>query len=100
MIVEHPPIIGIVARYANLRRSGKELIGCCPLHDDRHPSLMVNPEKDLWYCPPCGGGGDVFTFLQKVEGLAFPQALAHLGLSETNSVAKGRKVITVSTGGS
>jgi hypothetical protein len=44
---------------------GKELHFLCPLHDDHHPSLRVNPEQDLWYCDPCSVGGDVITLVQR-----------------------------------
>lgn len=42
-----------------LTQRGKELFGLCPLHDDHHPSLRINPERGLWYCDPCQVGGDV-----------------------------------------
>lgn len=42
-------------------RSGKEIVFLCPLHNDHNPSLRVDPEKRVWYCPPCSVGGDVVT---------------------------------------
>ena len=52
-----------------LHKRGKEFFGLCPFHDDHHPSFRVNPEKYLWYCDPCGIGGDVFDFISRIERL-------------------------------
>jgi len=65
-----------------LKHVGKELLGHCPLHDDHHPSMRINPDKGVWYCPVCSVGGDVFTFLEKVEGLGFKDAISRLGIEE------------------
>ena len=73
-----PNLRSVVERYTVLSQHGQELLGHCPLHDDCHPSLRVNPDKGVWFCPPCNIGGDVFTFLEKVEGLTFQQALEYL----------------------
>jgi len=62
-----------------LRRQGKSLVGLCPFHADKKPSFTVDPEKSLWHCFGCGKGGDLFTFLQELEGLSFTQALKELG---------------------
>ena len=52
----------------------------CPLHGDRHPSLRINVEKQLWYCDPCGIGGDAIEFIKLVEGVDFKGALEVLGM--------------------
>jgi len=52
-------------------RSGKELIGLCPFHDDRNPSLNIDPAKNVWHCKgACGEGGDVILWVQRAEGVA------------------------------
>lgn len=61
-----------------LKRRGKNLFAVCPFHPDTAPSLSVNPQAQLWHCFGCGAGGDVFTFLQKLEGLTFGQAVRKL----------------------
>jgi len=69
------PIESIIAAYVNdLRYYGERLVGRCPFHDDREPSFNVWPETQSFYCFGCGVGGDVFTFLEKMKGVAFPQA--------------------------
>lgn len=74
-----PSITEVVSRYTSLRRHGKQLVGLCPFHGDKTPSLSVNEDKGVFHCFGCGEGGDVFTFVQKIEGIDFKEALAHLG---------------------
>jgi hypothetical protein len=58
--------------------SGGELRCSCPFHDDNHPSLRINVEKGVWHCDPCGIGGDVFEFVQRVRSCSFREGLAFL----------------------
>ncbi len=71
-------IADLVGRYIPLRRQGKLLVGLCPWHDDTRPSLQVNPQRQTFRCWVCDIGGDVFSFLMRIEGLSFPEALAQL----------------------
>jgi DNA primase catalytic core len=58
-----------------LKRKGKQLIGLCPFHDDRSPSLIVDPQKNLWNClGACGAGGDVYAWVMRREGVDFRAA--------------------------
>ena len=67
------------ARGIKLTRSGKELIGLCPFHDDRNPSLNIDPAKNVWSCKgACGEGGDVFLWVMRAEGVSFHHALEML----------------------
>lgn len=68
----------IEAHGVPLQKTGANWKGRCPFHDDDSPSLSVNPREQLWRCFGCGKAGDVFSFLQHKEGMAFPQALAYL----------------------
>ena len=61
-----------------LRKSGKSLQGLCPFHNDRTPSFYVFPESQTWRCFGCNEGGDVFTFVEKQQGLDFRDALHYL----------------------
>ena len=64
------------ARGIKLVRSGKELIGLCPFHDDRNPSLNIDPAKNVWHCKgACGEGGDVILWVMRAEGVSFHHAL-------------------------
>jgi DNA primase len=61
-----------------LRQRGTRLVGCCPFHPDEHPSLVVYPETESFYCFGCQAGGDVIDFVRRAEGLSFRAALDRL----------------------
>jgi DNA primase len=64
------------ARGIKLHRSGKELIGLCPFHDDHNPSLNIDPAENVWNCKgACGEGGDVILWVMRAEGVGFRQAV-------------------------
>jgi DNA primase len=61
-----------------LRKAGKSFQGLCPFHNERTPSFCVFPESQTWRCFGCNEGGDVFTFVEKQQGLDFREALRYL----------------------
>src|SRR5437016_11069853 len=67
--------IGLVVA---LRKSGKSFKGSCPFHNERTPSFYVFAETQTWRCFGCNEGGDIFTFVQKQQGLEFHEALLYL----------------------
>ena len=70
------PIAEVVARYVSLRPAGTDaLAGLCPFHKEKTPSFMVSPGKGLWHCHGCHAGGDVYTFVERMERVPFAQAL-------------------------
>jgi DNA primase len=71
-------IVELVGGYVQLRRQGRGYVGLCPWHDDRKPSLQVNPERQTFKCWVCDIGGDVFSFIMKIEGVEFREALEML----------------------
>ncbi len=71
-------IATVIGRYVNLKGSGQTLKGLCPFHKEKTPSFQVNPVKGFFYCFGCHKGGDVFTFLQEIEGISFSDALKML----------------------
>lgn len=71
-------IVELVGRYIQLRRQGRIYVGLCPWHDDRRPSLQVNPERQTFRCWVCNIGGDCFSFVQRIENITFPEALVML----------------------
>ncbi len=64
------------ARGIELKRHGADLIGCCPFHDDKTPSLVITPAKNLWHClGACQAGGTVIDWVMKAEGVSFRHAV-------------------------
>lgn len=55
---------------------GREYAVLCPFHDDHDPSLSLNPDEGLWYCFPCGDGGDGIGLVRRVLGVGFCDAVA------------------------
>ena len=68
----------VIGEYVELRRAGRNLKGLSPFTDERTPSFVVSPEKQIWHDFSSGKGGDVFGFVMLVEGMDFRQALEHL----------------------
>src|SRR5215216_4982049 len=59
-----------------LKKHGENLLGLCPFHDDREPSLVITPEKNLWHClGACQAGGTVIDWVMKAEGVSFRHAV-------------------------
>lgn len=71
-------IVDLVGRYIPLRRQGRLFVGLCPWHDDTHPSLQVDPQRQTFRCWVCNIGGDIFSFLMRIEGLEFREAFKSL----------------------
>lgn len=67
-------IVAVISEVVNLKKTGKNFVGLCPFHSEKTPSFSVSPEKQIFYCFGCGTGGNVFSFLMKNDGLAFPEA--------------------------
>ena len=64
------------ARGVKLKKHGQDLIGLCPFHDDKEPSLVISPAKNLWHClGACGEGGSVIDWVMKAEGVSFRHAV-------------------------
>jgi DNA primase len=78
-IREQTDIVDVVGRHVGLKRSGKQFKGLCPFHDEKSPSFYVDPARRSYKCFGCGEWGDVFTFVQKVEGVGFLAAVRSLG---------------------
>jgi DNA primase len=83
-------IVDLVGSYVSLRRSGKGFAGLCPWHDDSKPSLQVNPERQTYRCWVCDVGGDVFSFVMRMERLEFREALEQLADRAGIDLPRGR----------
>ncbi|WBY63394.1 DNA primase [Thermocaproicibacter melissae] len=68
----------VASSYVNLKRSGKNLVGLCPFHSEKTPSFNVYPDNGSFYCFGCGVGGDVITFIRRIENLDYMEAVRFL----------------------
>ena len=73
-------LAAVVGRRVKLTRSGREMKGCCPFHNEKSPSFFVNEDKGFYHCFGCGVHGDVIRFVVEQEGLSFRDAVASLAL--------------------
>lgn len=71
-------IESVISPYVNLRRRGKNLVGLCPFHNEKTPSFTVYPKNGSFYCFGCGVGGDVITFVRRMENLDYMEAVKQL----------------------
>ncbi|MFO8073536.1 MAG: DNA primase [Polyangia bacterium] len=77
-IRERADIVEVIGEHVALKRAGSNMKGVCPFHADTDPSFNVSPDRQFFYCFGCGASGDVFTFLQRLEGLEFLEAAERL----------------------
>ena len=71
-------IVAVIGDYTTLRRAGKSFKGLCPFHTERTPSFTCTPEGNFFHCFGCGASGDIYDFLQRVEGMDFPESVETL----------------------
>jgi len=88
----------IISQHVQLKRAGSNLVGCCPFHSERTPSFTVFLNRDNFYCFGCGAGGDVITFVMKMQNVDYITAVEYLAdraglrMPEDNLFPKEKKV--------
>jgi DNA primase len=79
LVRERSPIAEVIGEHIQLRNAGGgNLKGLCPFHDEKSPSFNVTPERGMFFCFGCAEGGDVITFVEKIEHLSFTEAVERL----------------------
>ena len=71
-------IASVIGEYVILKKAGKNFLGLCPFHHEKTPSFTVSPDKQMFYCFGCSEGGNVFSFLMKLNHLTFPEAVRQM----------------------
>jgi DNA primase len=71
-------IAAVIGTYVSLKKRGNDLVGLCPFHGEKTPSMHVHPDRGFFKCFGCGVGGDVLTFVQKIENVPFGDAIRML----------------------
>ena len=74
-VAERLSIVEVVSDYVPLRRAGGNFLGLCPFHAEKTPSFNVNAAREIFHCFGCGAGGNAFSFIMKIEGVSFPEAV-------------------------
>jgi DNA primase len=77
-ILRRTDVVRLVGNYCDLKKKGRSHWACCPFHQEKTPSFKVDADSGLYYCFGCKEGGTVFSFLQQMEGLTFPEAVERL----------------------
>ena len=77
-IRQNNDIVDVISQYVHLKRSGRNFFGLCPFHNEKSPSFSVSPDKQIFHCFGCGVGGNVYTFLMKIEGINIIEAVQTL----------------------
>jgi len=90
-IRERCSILTIVSGYLSLKKSGNNYFGLCPFHSEKSPSFTVNEDKGIFHCFGCGTGGNVFTFLMRIEGISFPEAVRKIAEIEGIEIPEGSR---------
>ncbi|MDP2684598.1 MAG: CHC2 zinc finger domain-containing protein, partial [bacterium] len=72
-------VVDLIQEYIQLKPAGTNNFKAnCPFHNEKTPSFIVSRDKQIWHCFGCAEGGDIFTFVQKMEGMDFPESLRML----------------------
>ena len=93
----------VIAEYIQIKKAGSGFTGLCPFHNEKSPSFNVSPSRGIYKCFGCGESGDIFTFVEKMDGVEFPEALEKLArkagvvVTKQNKGDKEKQDMTVAT---
>ena len=77
-IRDRTDIVEVISGFIPLKKIGRSYKANCPFHNEKTPSFIVSPDKQIYHCFGCGAGGNVFSFLMKYENIEFPEAVETL----------------------
>lgn len=95
LIKQKVDVADLIASYIPIKRAGRNFKANCPFHNEKSPSFVISPERQIWHCFGCAKGGDIFTFVQEYERADFPEALKLLadraGIKLTKNVFRSQQ---------
>ena len=77
-VISQNDIVEVVSEYVTLKKSGRNYMGLCPFHREKSPSFCVSMDKQIFKCFGCSEGGNVITFIMKIENIDFWEAVEML----------------------
>lgn len=77
-VIDRSDIVEVISSYIPLKRAGRNFKAACPFHNEKTPSFVVNPDKQIFHCFGCGVGGNVVSFVMKQDKMDFPEAIRML----------------------
>ncbi len=89
-------IVDVVSNYIEVKKSGATFKAICPFHDEKTPSLVISPQKQIFHCFGCGKGGDAIKFVMEYEHLTYPEAIEKLALMHNYALeyeSKGKNTL-------
>jgi DNA primase len=93
-ILQNADIVSVIQEYLSLKKAGNNHKGLCPFHKENTPSFVVSEEKQIFHCFGCHAGGDVITFVMKIENLSFKETVYFLaekfGIKIDSNFDKGK----------
>lgn len=77
-ILDRLDIVEVISEYVQLKKAGRNFRACCPFHNEKTPSFIVSPDKQIYHCFGCHAGGNIVGFVMNYENLSFPEAIEML----------------------
>lgn len=71
-------ILDVISNYIEVKKAGANFKAVCPFHDEKSPSFVISPQKQIYHCFGCGAGGDAIKFVMEYEKLNYPEAIERL----------------------
>lgn len=93
-VLDRADIIDVVSDYVTLKKAGSNWKGCCPFHNEKTPSFIVSPSKNICKCFGCGKGGNPVHFIMEQELITFPEAIKKLAAKYSIQVIEDEKELT------
>lgn len=88
-ILDRTDIVEVLSGYIQLKKAGRNFKACCPFHNEKTPSFVVSPDKQIYHCFGCHAGGNVVNFVMKYENMEFPEAARMLASKSGVDIPEG-----------